>query len=110
MKTRSAILIASSVVATLLAGGTFVAIGGVGPESPSDSAIAGPDRQPMVRTIHRTVTVHRRADAAGTATAPAHVITGTTASSDDDAANEHGDDREGAFEDGNSEHEGFDDD
>jgi hypothetical protein len=62
MNKRSAMAIAAGMVVALIVGATAVSIGLGGP----GTAAAGTERasgKPVVRTVHRTVTVHRPAKA-----------------------------------------------
>ena len=57
MKKRSAMLIAGAAVAVLLAASAALSLGLLG----AGSAVAGGDRAtPRVRTIERTVTIHKK--------------------------------------------------
>ena len=61
MKKRFALIIAGSLVAVLIAASAALSLGLLGA-----SSVAGGDRTaPRVRTIHRTVTVHKKAKPAG---------------------------------------------
>jgi len=61
MKKRSALIIAGGLVAVLIAASAALSLGLLGA-----STAAGGDRTaPRVRTIHRTVSVHRKAKPAG---------------------------------------------
>jgi hypothetical protein len=61
MKKRFALIIAGGLVAVLIAASAALSLGLLGV-----SSAAGGDRTaPRVRTIHRTVTVHRKAKPAG---------------------------------------------
>jgi hypothetical protein len=72
MNKRSAIIVALGLTAALVLGGVGFSMGATGP-TPSLATARHP--APKVRTIHRTVTVHRQASAAGTAVAAAPVTT-----------------------------------
>lgn len=81
MNKRSAMLVAAGLVLTLIVGGVAVAVGLTGPAS----SAAAPRithkqkaRKPIVKTIKRTVTVHKQAPAAAVA-APAVTYTSSAA-------------------------------
>lgn len=61
MKKRFALIIAGSLVAVLIAASAALSLGLLG----ASSAAGGDRTAPRVRTIHRTVTVHRKAEPAG---------------------------------------------
>jgi hypothetical protein len=65
VKKRSALLVAAGLTLTLIAGGLAVAMGLTGPAA--STAVPGIERrsapEPIVRTVRRTVTVHKQADA-----------------------------------------------
>lgn len=58
MKKRSAMAIAAGLVAALLTAAVAISLGLSGPDTADAS---GERAQPRVRTVHRTVTVHREA-------------------------------------------------
>ena len=63
MNKRSALMVAAGLILTLVVGGLAVAIGLTGPSV--SSAVPRERRaavEPMVRTVRRTVTVHKQAD------------------------------------------------
>ena len=63
MNKRSAVLVASGLVLTLIVGGFAVAVGLTGPSV--SSAVPHAEQrsaEPLVRTVRRTVTVHQTAD------------------------------------------------
>ena len=61
MKKRFALIIAGGLVAVLIAASAALSLGLLG----ASSATGGDRTAPRVRTIHRTVTVHRKAKPAG---------------------------------------------
>lgn len=61
MKKRFALIIAGALVAVLVAASAALSLGLLG----ATSAAGGDRTGPRVRTIHRTVTVHRRAKPTG---------------------------------------------
>lgn len=85
MKKRSALLVAAGLVLTLIVGGLAVAVGLTGPSV--STAVPRVDRratsEPIVRTVRRTVTVHKKAEAkAGEVVQIAAPATATTSSND----------------------------
>jgi hypothetical protein len=95
MKKRSAMAIAAGLVAALLTGAVALSLG----LSATDQADAASERvEPRVRTVHRTVTVHREAKAEEPETVTI-VTAGSSspASGDDEAAS---DDRSEGVDDG----------
>ena len=82
MKKRSAMLIAGAAVAVLLAASAALSLGLLG----AGSAAAGGDRAtPRVRTIERTVTIHKKKGApAGTITYAISPPTSRTSGSEGD--------------------------
>lgn len=99
MNKRSALLVAAGLVLTLIAGGLAVAVGLTGPSV--SSAVPRVDRragsEPIVRTVRRTVTVHKKAEAkAGEVVQIAAPAMATTSSNDssqssvDDESHEDG--------------------
>lgn len=97
MKKRSAMAIAAGLVVALLSGAVALSVGFSDP-----AAVATGERAtPRVRTIERTVTIHKKAKPESqpvvrTIAAPAASATATSAVSDDDGW----DDDDGSFEDG----------
>ncbi len=97
MKKRSAMTVAAGLVAALLAGAVAMSLGFSGGQTAS--AGSG-DPKPRVRTIERTVTIHRKAKPKApevvTITAPAvqnaEASLAATSSSDDDSQEEVTDD------------------
>jgi hypothetical protein len=94
MKKRSAMLIAAGLVAALLAGGTALSF------SLADGPAAARERtiRPIVKTRHRTITVHKRAEAD-----PERVVTivsqpSTSTNGSVDVASASSDDAEQEFE------------
>ena len=65
MSKRSAVMVAAGLVLSLIVGGLAVAVGLTGPTV--SNAVARTERRsasdPVVRTVRRTVTVHRKAEA-----------------------------------------------
>lgn len=106
MNKRSALLVAAGLVLTLIVGGLAVAAGLTGPSV--SSAVPRVDRraasEPMVRTVRRTVTVHREAEAKAGEVVQIAAPPMTTTSSND-SSRSSGDD--GSSEDGSegAEHE-----
>ena len=68
MNKRSAIVVAAGLVVALIAGGLALSSGIVGPELSAAVASAKTQqhRKPKIRTIKRTIKVHKRADRQGT--------------------------------------------
>jgi hypothetical protein len=65
MNRRSAVMLAGGLVLTLIVGGLAVATGLTGPAvSDAETLTGGASAEPIVRTVRRTVTVHKKADAA----------------------------------------------
>lgn len=109
MTKRSAMLMAAGLVAALLVGATALSFGLSGGGS-AQAETTTPE--PIVRTIHRTVTVEK--DAKGT-TAPVEVVRvasdptqSTTLSSDDGSDDGFEDEDEGYEDDHESSDDGFD--
>jgi hypothetical protein len=106
MNKRSAVLVAAGLVVALIAGGLALGSGVVGPEPTAAVASAGRQQpDPRVRTIKRTIKVHRPAQA-GNATGGTALSAGPSAStpswSDDSFDHEDEgdhDEHEGEFED-----------
>jgi hypothetical protein len=106
MNKRSAIAVALGLVAALVLGGVGFAMGMTGP-APSLASVRQP--APKVRTVHRTVTVHRSAASVpfvvGAAPAASAGMSGSSVGWDDEGGDDEGwDDHEGEGHDG-SEHE-----
>ena len=106
MNKRSALLVSAGLVLTLIVGGLAVAVGLTGPSV--SSAVPRVDRraasEPTVRTVRRTVTVHKKPEAkAGEVVQVAAPAMATTSSND--SSRSSGDD--GSSEDGSegAEHE-----
>jgi hypothetical protein len=109
MRKRSAMTIAGALVAALLAGSVAFSLGSLGPGT---AAARDARTAPRVRTIERTVTVHKkRPSSAGTITyaVAAPTSEGSESEGDDDGFEHEGDeDSSGSHEDDGS--EGFEDD
>ena len=91
MNRRSALMVAAGLILTLVVGGLAVAIGLTGPSV--SSAVPRARRaavEPMVRTVKRTVTVHRQADpTTGTVVQlAASTLPATSSASSDDGSGE----------------------
>ena len=104
MNKRSAIVVAAGLVVALIAGGLALSSGLVGPEPSAAVASAKTQqhRKPKIRTIKKTIKVHKKAKQQGTAGGSAARVTASTSSSpsgswegDDSFENEGEDD---AFE------------
>jgi hypothetical protein len=111
MNKRSAIVVALGLVAALVIGGVGFTMGMTGPAA---SLASVRDPAPKVRTIHRSVTVHRPAQASGATVVGANQAptVAAGASGDDDEGYEdegHEDDHAGG-EDHEGEDHGGDDD
>ena len=108
MKKRSALMVAAGLVFTLVLGGLAVAIGITGPAVSGGTPRAARSVEPEVRTVKRTVTVHKKAKADGssvvqvadpsTAT-PSSSPSGSDGSSSDDSSSEDYDSGEHESED-----------
>ena len=104
MKKRSAMTIAAGLVAALLTGAIALSLGFTG----SPTAAAQSDRvAPKVRTVHRTVTVHREAKAEAPKTVT--IVPVSASSPSEGASNDEGVEDEG-FDGESFEDEGIDDD
>lgn len=101
MNKRSAMLLAAGLVAALLAAGTVVSFSLSG-----QTASANDAGEPLVLTRHRTVTVHRKADAGGVRTVALPGSAGIVSSGSDE---EFEGEFEGEFEDEHGEEHEFDD-
>jgi len=129
MNKRSALMLSAALVLTLIVGGLAVATGLTGPtvSNAVPRAERGASSEPVVRTVRRTVTVHKKADAksgevvriAAPAAAAASSGSSSDVSGDDDSyededayddhedeGDDHGDDHE---DDEDHEDEGDDD-
>jgi hypothetical protein len=106
MNKRSAIVVALGLVAALVIGGVGFTMGITGP-APSLASVGQP--APKVRTVHRTVTVHRPAGSpttvAGAASASTAGMSGSSGDWDDDGWDDEGWDDEG-WDDHEGEHRG----
>lgn len=128
MNKRSAMMVAAGLVLAMLVAGMAVAAGFTGPEASAGGSRATTDeiqrREPKVRTITETVTVHRKAEASDDDTLAPVVVTQTpsaptsTSSPSDDfdddgyededhEGEDHEDDHGAEYED--EDHEGEDD-
>ena len=112
MNKRSALMLSAGLVLTLIVGGLAVATGLTGPSV--SNAVPRVQRsstsEPIVRTVRRTVTVHKKADAkpgqvvqvgAPAATSDASGSSGTSGSDDDsyeDSYDDEGEDDDSADE------------
>jgi hypothetical protein len=70
MNKRSAMLVAAGLVLTLMVGGVAIAIGMTGPSASAASPKTAKQhhkQKPIIKTIRRTVTIHKKAPAAGVA-------------------------------------------
>jgi len=95
MNKRSAMAIAAGLVAALLTGALALSLGMTGAPP---TAVASAQREPRVRTTHRTVTVHRQAKAAQPTTitiVPANSSASTAASFSEGEGDEGGYEHEG---------------
>lgn len=108
MKKRSALMVAAGLVFTLVVGGLAVAIGITGPTVSGGTPRAGRSVEPEVRTVERTVTVHKKAKADGSSvvqvadpstTTPSSSPSGSADSSSDDSSSEDYDSGEHESED-----------
>jgi hypothetical protein len=106
MNKRSAMMVAAGLVLAMLVAGMAVAAGFTGPEASAGGSRATTDeiqrREPKVRTITETVTVHRKAEASDQGTLSPVVVTqtpsapaSTSSSSDDFGDDEYEDEYEG---------------
>ncbi len=108
MNKRSASMVAAGLILTLVVGGLAVAIGLTGPSV--SSAVPRAERtasKPVVRTVKRTVTVHKKAEpqTAGVVQVAAPVVPATapstsTSMSDDSSGGHEEYEDEGGSEDG----------
>ena len=102
MNKRSALMLSAALVLTLIVGGLAVATGLTGPSV--SNAVPRAERrassEPVVRTVRRTVKVHKKADAkpgevvtvAAPAAAAASPSSSNDLSGDDDSYEDEGDD------------------
>lgn len=81
MKKRSALMVAAGLVFTLVVGGLAVAIGITGPTVSGGTPRAARSVEPEVRTVKRTVTVHKKAKADGSSVVQVADPTATPTSS-----------------------------
>jgi hypothetical protein len=117
MNRRSAVMLAGGLVLTLIVGGLAVATGLTGPAvSDAETLTGGGSAEPIVRTVRRTVTVHRKADAVPGEVVQVQAPSQSTDRSSASAASEgeDSDDGDDSHEDESShdeyEHEDHDDD
>jgi hypothetical protein len=104
MNKRSAIVVALGLVAALVIGGVGFTMGMTGPAA---SLASVRDPAPKVRTIHRTVTVHRPAQGSGAAVVgvtQAPTVVAGAVGDDDDGYEDDG------YEDDGYEDDGYEDD
>ena len=119
MNKRSALMLSAGLVLTLILGGLAVATGLTGPSV--SNAVPRVQRsstsEPVVRTVRRTVTVHKKADAkpgqivqvgAPAATSPSG-SSGTSGSDDDSYEDSYDDDDEGEDDDSEDEQDDHED-
>ncbi len=104
MNKRSALLVSAGLVLTLIVGGLAVATGLTGPTV--SNAVPRADRrsspEPIVRTVRRTVTVHKKGDAkpgevvqiAAPAATPATSSVSSDSTVGDDAYEHEGDEQD----------------
>jgi hypothetical protein len=105
MKKRSAMTIAGGLVAALLAGAVSLSLGFASGTTPSISTVRP---EPRVRTIERTITIHKKADPkpavvqtiAAPAPAPAAASAPAQPASDDEQVGDHDDGQVGDHDDG----------
>lgn len=107
MKKRSALMVAAGLVFTLVVGGLAVAIGITGPTVSGGTPRAGRSVEPEVRTVKRTVTVHKKAKADGSSVvqvaAPSTATPSSSPSGSDDSSSD--DYSSGEYESGDQESE-----
>ena len=105
MDKRSALMLSAGLVLTLIVGGLAVATGLTGPSVSNavPQAQRSSTSEPVVRTVRRTVTVHKKADAkpgqvvrvaAPAATSGTSGVSGSSGTSGDDDAYDDDDDYE----------------
>jgi hypothetical protein len=83
MNKRSAMLVAAGLVLTLIVGGVAIAVGITGPSSSAAATKTSKHhkhQKPIIKTVRRTVTVHKQAPAAGVA-APVYASAPASSSS-----------------------------
>jgi hypothetical protein len=83
MNKRSAMLVAAGLVLTLIVGGVAIAVGMTGPSSSAASPKTVKQhkkQKPIIKTVRRTITVHKKAPAAAVA-APVYAASSGTAPS-----------------------------
>jgi len=89
MNKRSAVLVAAGLVVALIAGGLALGYGIVGPEPSAAVTSAGSQqREPKIRTITKTVKIHKKAN--GSVATPAPGPSGSSWQGDDDERFENG--------------------
>jgi len=84
MNKRSAMLMAAGLVLTLVVGGVAISAGLTGPTASAATprVVQHHHRKPIVKTFHKTITVHKQAPSSGAVTyaAPATAPTAPTVS------------------------------
>ena len=113
MKKRSALMVAAGLVFTLVVGGLAVAIGITGPTVSGGTPRAARSVQPEVRTVKRTVTVHKKAKAGGSSVVrvadPSTAATSSSPTGSDDTLSDDSSSDDSSSEDYDSgEHESED--
>ena len=121
MNKRSALMLSAGLVLTLILGGLAVAAGLTGPSV--SNAVPRVQRsstsEPVVRTVRRTVTVHKKADAkpgqvvqvgAPAATSGPSSSSGTSGSDDDSSEDSYDDEGEDGDDDSADDQDDHDDD
>lgn len=88
MKKRSALIVAAGLAAVLIAASGALSLGLLG----ASSAAGGDRSAPRVRTIHRTVTIHREAEPTGRAVVLTAGSGNDAPESGDGSEHEHEDD------------------
>ncbi|MGZ8629482.1 MAG: hypothetical protein ACXWZF_00740 [Actinomycetota bacterium] len=113
MNKRSALMVAAGLILTLVVGGLAVAIGLTGPSVSSAVPRAGRTTpEPVVRTVKRTVTVHKEAEPqhAGVVQVPASVVpaasSSTSVSDDSSGGYEEHENEDGSEDHSEGEHGG----
>ena len=104
MKKRSALIVAAGLAGVLIAASGALSLGLLG----ASSAAGGDRPAPRVRTIHRTVTIHREAEPTGQAVVLTAGSGNDALESDDGSEHEHEDD--GGSDDGDGDEFEADDD
>jgi hypothetical protein len=82
MNKRSAMLVAAGLVLTLIVGGVAIAVGMTGPSTSAASPKMVKQhhkQKPIIKTVRRTITIHKKAPAAGVA-APVYVAAPSSSS------------------------------